>query len=453
MASHHASLGRRTLEEIRQKRAAERLIKVSSGPDLTKPPLPDDVGIKRSESGGRLNENDVTSLLSQLKDMQHKNSELADENKILVLKLQAKEGENETLKQNLHELEKTVPSLRKALKDVAMGKDAAVVAKEDLSAQLRAMKKRLKEAEEEQYRAEEDAAALRAELNMLQQQAISGSLGSVSSMANSHDQLQALETEVTNLKSQLEQVSLLRQQEQQRFSEVQSQVTTLAYEKQVLEEKYAAVSISDSEKVTEKGTETAPEKTFSLEDKQRLEQQLHDMAVAIERFESSRQKLLLEIDSQSSEIEKLFEENSNLSSAYQEAMTVVAHWESQVSDCLKQNEELRAMLDKLRMEQANITTSTLNENSNQRHLLDSNKDLGDETTPQAIPAEVISLKGQLAKEQSKAEALSAEVMQLSSRLQQATQAYNGLARLYKPVLRNIETGLLKMKQDSSLMVQ
>ena len=52
--------------------------------------------------------------------------------------------------------------------------------------------------------AEEDAAALRAELNMLQQQAISGSLGSVSSMANSHDQLQALETEVTNLKSQLE---------------------------------------------------------------------------------------------------------------------------------------------------------------------------------------------------------------------------------------------------------
>lgn len=64
----------------------------------------------------------------------------------------------------------------------------------------------------------------------------------------------------------------------------------------------------------------------------------------------------------------------------------------QVSDCLKQNEELRAMLDKLRMEQANISTSTLNENSNQRHLLDSNKDLGDETTPQANPAEVIALK-------------------------------------------------------------
>ena len=38
-------------------------------------------------------------------------------------------------------------------------------------------------------------------------------------------------------------------------------------------------------------------------------------------------------------------------------------------------------------------------------------------------------QGQLAKEQSRAEALSAEVMQLSAELQQATQAYNGLARL------------------------
>lgn len=437
MASHHASLGRRTLEEIRQKRAAERMSRVSSGPDLTKPPLPDDTGIKPS---GRLNENDVSSLLSQLKDMQLKNSELADENKILLLKLQAKEADNEMLQTNLNELESTVPSLRKALKDVAMGKDAAVVAKEDLSAQLRTIKKRLKEAEEEQYRAEEDAAALRAELNSLQQQAISGSLVAVSTMGNSQDQLQALETELANLKSQLEQESLLRQQEQQRFTEVQTQLTVLANEKQLLEEKYAAVSKSVSEKVTE----TTPQKIFSLEDKQRLEQQLHDMAVAVERFEISRQKLLMEIDSQSSEIERLFEENSNLSSAYQEAMGVVAHWESQVKDCLRQNEELRAMLDKVRTEQAN--TSTLSENSIQ-------KDLGDETTLQANPAEVISLKSQLAKEQSKAEALSAEVLQLSARLQQATQAYNGLARLYKPVLRNIESGLLKMKQDSSLMVQ
>ena len=37
-----------------------------------------------------------------------------------------------------------------------------------------------------------------------------------------------------------------------------------------------------------------------------------------------------QIDTQSSEIEKLFEENSNLSSAYQEATSVVVQWENQV---------------------------------------------------------------------------------------------------------------------------
>ncbi|KAG2310920.1 hypothetical protein Bca52824_022477 [Brassica carinata] len=36
------------------------------------------------------------------------------------------------------------------------------------------------------------------------------------------------------------------------------------------------------------------------------EKQLHDMAVAFERLESSRQKLLMEVDNQSSEIEKVF---------------------------------------------------------------------------------------------------------------------------------------------------
>jgi len=88
------------------------------------------------------------------------------------------------------------------------------------------------------------------------------------------------------------------------------------------------------------------------------------MAVAVERLESSRQKLLMEvkylltwlsfsnvngywmcacymkvtlfhnfywqIDSQSSEIEKLFEENSSLSSSCQEATSIAKQWENQV---------------------------------------------------------------------------------------------------------------------------
>ncbi|KAJ6691830.1 hypothetical protein OIU79_013750 [Salix purpurea] len=444
MEARHATLGRRTLEEIRQKRAAERLSKVSSGSDLTKVPIPNDnAGIRKSESENRLSETDISGLVSQLKDLQKRNADLEESNTLLSFKVQTKDVENETLLTQLNDLEQhTVPSLRKALKDVAMEKDAAVVSREDLSAQLRTLKKRLKEAEEEQYRAEEDAAALRAELNSMQQQAMTNQFGGISSMGISHDQVQSLEKELAGLKSELQQASLLRQQEQQRLVEEQARISALTSEKQELVEKLAALSRTVSEK-------SVP-KAFTVEEKEKLEKQLHDMAIAVERLESSRQKLLMEIDSQSLEIEKLFEENSSLSSSCQEATSIAKQWENQLKDCLKQNEELRAILDKLRTEQANVL-------SNDREILrgstEIQRDGVTETGSQAYATEIFSLKGQLAKEQSRAEALSAEVMQLSAKLQQATQAYSGLARLYKPVLRNIEGSLIKMKNDGSVHVQ
>lgn len=436
MNAHHASLGRRTLEEIRQKRAAERISKASSGSDLTKAPIPTDVqGMKKSDSENRLSEVDISGLVSQLKDLQKKNAELEENNQMLSVELQAKEAEHETLQTRFNDLEQnTVPSLRKALKDVAMEKDAAVVAREDLSAQLRMLKKRLKEAEDEQYRAEEDAAALRAELNSMQQQLMSNSFSGINAMGSSPDQVQALENELARLKSELQQESSLRQQERQQLAEEQARVSALTSEKQELEERLTAMSKRSSEVASEKGTR----KEFSVEEKEKLEKQLHDMAVAVERLENSRQKLLMEIDNQSSEIERLFEENSNLSSSYQEAMNTAKQWENQVKDCLKQNEELRRILDNLRTEQAS--------------LLSKNGSGAIQTGSQGNTTEILSLKGQLVQEQSRVDSLSAEVMQLSARLQQATLAYNSLARLYKPVLRNIESSLIKMKQDGSITI-
>lgn len=445
MESRHASLGRRTLEEIRQKRAAERLGKPASGPDLAKIPT-DATGIKKSESANRLSENDISGLLSQLKDMQQRNTELEETNKGLTSLLQKKEVENDMMQKRLNELEQnTVPSLRKALKDVAMEKDAAVVSREDLSAQLRTLKKRMKEAEEEQYRAEEDAAALRAELNVLQQQAMLNPSGGFNATGYSHDQMQVMEKELSNLRSKLEQETILRQQEHQLLAEEQARTSALIIQKQELEGKLA----STSKRISENETDQVNQRAFTLEDKERLEKQLHDMAIAVERLESSRQKLLMEIDSQSSEIERLFEENSSLSSAYQESLGLVARWESQVKAYLQQNEELRSTLGKLRKEQASLLPG-LNDKASQAL---SGSSRGDNTSESQYGAEYLSLKGQLANEQSRTEALSAEVLKLSTRLQQATQEYNGLMRLYKPVLRNIENGLMKMKQDGSVTVQ
>ncbi|TKY48389.1 hypothetical protein E2542_SST25807 [Spatholobus suberectus] len=439
MEARHASLGRRTLEEIRQKRAAERLSKTSSGPDLTEVTSTSEIaGMSKSEGGNRLSETDVSALLSQLRGLQKKNTELEEENRKITLKLQTMEIDNGVMRKQLNDLEQnTVPSLRKALKDVAMEKDAAVVAREDLSAQLRTLKKRLKEAEDEQYRAEEDAAALRAELNLIQQQAMTNTVSTISSFGNppDHLQIQRLEKELDDLKLELQRESLLRHQEQEQLAKEQAHIASLMSEKQELEEKLKSMS-REAADVSDK----AAHKAFSLEDKQKLDRQLLDMALAVERLESSRQKLLMEIDSQSTEIEKLFEENSNLSNSYQEAIGAAARWENQVMECLKQNEELRGILDKLRMEQA-------------RGLPDSSKNGAHEITSLASTEEMAFMKGQLVKEQSRAEALSAEVMQLSAQLEQVKQAYDGLARFYRPVLRNIESNLLNMKQDNSLAVR
>ncbi|CAN1846644.1 hypothetical protein LINPERHAP1_LOCUS38286, partial [Linum perenne] len=404
----------------------------------------DNGGIKKSESATRLSEADVSGIVAQLQELQRKNSELEENNRSLSSKLQTTTTENEALQNRLNDLErKTVPSLRKALKDVAMEKDAAVVAKEDLSTQLRTLKKRLKDAEEEQYRAEEDAAALRAELNSMQRQTMSNSLIGMTSMGISPEQLQSLEKELTSVKFDLQQESVMRQREQQQLLEEKVKVSALEAERQQLEEKL----ISLSQRAPGE-TEDASHGSYSFEDKELLEKQLHDMAVAVERLESSRQKLLKEIDSQSAEIEQLFEENSHLVSSCQDAMNTANQWENQLKECLKKNEELRVMLDKLRTEQSAVLSSSYSESQQGSKEPDSGSLNVQGHTPEAL-----SLKGELVKEQSRAEALSAEVMQLSAKLQQATQAYNSLAHAYRPVLRNIESSLIKMKQDGSVTVQ
>ncbi|RXI04313.1 hypothetical protein DVH24_038587 [Malus domestica] len=314
--------------------------------------------MRKSESANRLSESDVSVLVAQIKDLEKKNAELKERNKNL-----ASMSPYKFFAATWSHLRFAVNCRRNA-----MEKDAAVVAREDLSAQLRMLKKRLKDAEEEQYQAEEDAVALRAELNMLQQQAMSGSLGAMNSISNSPDQIQMLEKELASLKSALQQESHLRQQEPQQLAEEQAGASMLTSEKQELEEKLAAMSRKASEFKLQKGEDfRKPFINLGVhEDKEKLEQQLHDMAV--------------------------------------------------VKDCLKHNEELRGTLDKLRTDQAKGLSESHDGRAN---------DLGSA----AYTTEVLSIKDQLAKEQSRAEALSAEVLQLSARLQQATQAFNGLARL------------------------
>ncbi|KAJ0987825.1 hypothetical protein J5N97_006181 [Dioscorea zingiberensis] len=444
MDAHHAALGRRTLEEIRQKRAAERLHKASSGPDLVSSNV---YGAYMSEGGIRATERDAYMLPSRVKELESRNTELEGENKQLLSRLEARDAEYNSLIKRVNELENNIlPGLRKALNDVSLEKDAAFVAKEDALAQLRTMKKRLKEAEEDQYRAEEDATTLRAELSALQQQGFGNSFSGFSSIGKSAEDIAAMEKEMADLRLVLQQESHLRLQEQQKLADEQLRVSSLIAEKQMLEDKFQELS----KKASEEASEVAARKALSVQDKERYDKQLHDMAAMVERLENSRQKLLMEIDSQSSEIERLFEENSNMTTSYQEAMSVAMQWENQVKDCLKQNEELRFILDQMRSEQANQLQSS---DGNIQSYAETEKFIGNISTSPASATEYQFLKGQLAKEQSRAEALSAEVMKLSAELRCSVQSYNNLTRLYRPVLRDIENGLMKMKQESFVSIQ
>jgi len=438
----HASRGRRTLEEIRQKRAAERMQHT----------LP--IAASHVDSHG--NQRAGAEHLARVQELENGNTELERENKMLLSKIAEKEVEKDALVNRLNDLERNVvPSLKKSLNDIYLEKDAAVVAKEDALAQLRSMKKRLKEAEEEQYRAEEDSASLRAQLNTLQQQMDHTYSGYT--MGTSSEESVAMEKEIQDLQAQLKQESLLRQQEQQKLAEQsqlrqqeqeklakeQTRIASLEAEKQQLEDQITMLT----KKATEDASEFAARKAFSMQDREKLENQLHDMALMIERLEGSRQKLLMEIDSQSSEIEKLFEENSALSASYQEAIDVTVQWENQVRDCLKQNEELRSHLEKLRLEQVSLLKV-----SNIATQSDGQTENSISNPPQMV-IENISLKDQLIKEQSRSEGLSAEIMKLSAELRKAVHAQNNLARLYRPVLRDIESNLMKMKQETYATIQ
>ncbi|WOK96977.1 spindle pole body component [Canna indica] len=429
------SRGRRTLEEIRQKRASERLHKASSGSDLESA---NPYGAQRADGGNRTAaEKDFYALASQVKELENNNAELDRENQKLLAKLDEKEAQIDSLTKRLNDLEqKSLPSLRKSLNDVSIEKDAAIVAREDALSQLRAFKKRLKEAEEDQYRAEEDAAALRAELNSLQQQGLGNTFSSIS-LGNSPDHVHSLEKEIMELKTELQQELVRRQQEQQKLSEEQLRSSSLLAEKKELEDKLESLN----KKISEDASDLAVRKAISV-DKEKLEKQLHDMAVMVERLESSRQKLLMEIDSQSTEIEMLFEENSNLSTSFKEAMETAVQWENQVKDCLKQNEDLRNRLDKLRSERVSL----LQTNNNIQSDVDSEKGIA--CDPSEVSSENLLLKDQLTKEQSRADALAAEVMKLTAEHRRAVHANNNLIRLYRPVLREIEGSLMKMKQES-----
>lgn len=455
MEGRHASLGRKKLEEIRQKKAADRSQKASAGVD---PRNSNVSGLQKTSSGveetehwisNQSTEKEFQALLAYTRQLEADFREQQQQNKSFASKLETLETERDAFEKQLKNMEEIeLPSLKKALQDASREKDAAIITREDLSAQLRAVKRRLREVEEEQYKAEEDAATLRAELNMLQRQEEQHQSSGIPSSSVTMEHLRAMEQEMAKIKVELQEAIRQRQVEQQKLAAEKEHTALLMIEKQQLEEKLLAATVKISGHTSEKNDEgDSSTAENQKQEKGKHDQQLRDLAMMVERLESGRQKLLSEIDMQSLEIERLFVENANLSAGLKDMTSVASQWENQVQECLKQNAELRVALQKLRAEQAN----TVSELPLQDAV--SSKEITDNDDKQIVghtvyATENLKLKGELAKTQTKSEALTAQVMQLSVELKRTVQAYDALVRLYKPILWNIENRLIQMKADS-----
>ncbi|CAK9207908.1 unnamed protein product [Sphagnum troendelagicum] len=425
----HALKGRQKLEEVRRKKAAAAA--AGSGQVLTTPFfwfLPDQIMPRTLKT-------DLLLILklhfSQLQTVESERNLLQRQWEESVLQIQSLSDDlNQSRSQSLQE----VATLRKSLESSTMERDAAIVSREDMVAQVRLLKRRLQETEDEQYKAEEDAAALRAELKLLHH-----SDQQADNTAVSSEQLRSAEQEISSLKQELQELARRLQQEQQTVASERLHVSALTIQNRDLQTELVAAN--------QKIYECNP----LQKDKVKNQLNLAELASMVERQEQGRQKLLAEIDAQSLEIERLFLENEGLRDSLKESNGVSARWDRQVQECLEQNGELRAQLNQLREEQITIA-AVMPKHPQESFVLDSETGTGagNEGTLQfeARSSEEVKLKRELAKAQAHAEELSARVIQQSADLNRAVQALTSLSSLYKPVLSSIENRLLQLQQDS-----
>jgi hypothetical protein len=134
MEGRHASLGRKKLEEIRQKKAADRSQKASAGMDPRNANLS---GLQKTSSGieetvhwigNQSTEKEFQALLTYTRQLEADIREQQEQNKSFASKLETLETERDAFEKQLKNMEETeLPSLKKALQDAFREKDAAII--------------------------------------------------------------------------------------------------------------------------------------------------------------------------------------------------------------------------------------------------------------------------------------------------------------------------------------
>lgn len=376
------------------------------------------------------------------------------------------------------ELEQEIESLKQSLRSMTMERDAAIVAREDLNTQVRILKRKLQDAEEEQYRAEEDVVALKKELELLQQSE-RPFIHSID-LSVDLDKLKSAEQEIDALRLELQSLEQQLRQEQQKSAalhehfelvtaqncELQNSLTTGACDKSVLQESLAAAA--EEKDQLQKALAAALASPFNLgrdlvstatsgsvdvgtsfiTDRSRYEEQLHHLQYMLEKQEKGTLRLLNEVDAQSLEIERLFEENSSLAASLSETSALASKWEDQLKDSLQQNHELRLKVNQLQSAQSSVpyersSTPKIEECG---ELQDGSTDSEAGLSSNLITVNS-ELRSELAAVTAHSEELQAQVERMTVELSHALHVLGNISRAYQPVLLNIESRLAGLHQD------
>ncbi|GMH41835.1 hypothetical protein BSKO_09745 [Bryopsis sp. KO-2023] len=385
---------------------------------------------------------DLEALLGDLSKEASKVNNLEEECGALQAAFQRCQKENQNLRDSVRIAEDELRSeMRKreaaeiATAQAEAEKRRFQSGRDDLAAQLRLANEKVREAEEEQCRAEGEAAAVKRELQSRQRtDNESGGSGDIAAL---QQELEVERSRTDGLVSALAKVQ----------SEAQSKTTELKKATIRIRELEAGMAAGGLQSVGEisqassprtevksvsEGINTAPSSVASPESQQgsqeaseELRNEVGKLRRKIGVLKNSRDKLLFEVDRQSVEVEAMHAEMFAVKQELEDARKFSNYWKAHTANSVDRIEKLKDMLE----ESAKWSMNLQSEGP-------SGKMQGD-------------LEGELMQERAFAADLDKEVKKLTLQLVDSSQQNQQLKRSWLPVLHGIESNLMQLASSAA----
>eukprot|EP01025_Chloroclados_australasicus_P006907 TRINITY_DN12194_c0_g1_i3.p2 TRINITY_DN12194_c0_g1~~TRINITY_DN12194_c0_g1_i3.p2 ORF type:complete len:440 (+),score=92.76 TRINITY_DN12194_c0_g1_i3:54-1322(+) len=265
-------------------------------------------------------QNQVQSLTKQLQQLQHDaqlGKDLSEQAEDLKQQVESQTKEIEQLKEARRILQKELAEERSAREAAENAKGTLEAERsrilhegDHLKTEVKFLKRRIHEVEEELVTSEQEALSLRSEVR-------SGGISSATVQR---------EASLSRAKS------IELQEERTKVEKLSNQLVQYQQEIETLEKQLAQ-------------TQTQNQPKQKQQQQQQQSSSILEMERKVAMFKKSRDKLLTELDTQSVEIDRLLSENQALQSSFEESQEIQNKWRAQAEDALRQIESLKDMME------------------------------------------------------------------------------------------------------------